>query len=70
MRPSTRATAVDLCSTLKGEVIGIVTRAVRAAAQGIGFAIPINVAKEVVDDLIQKGNRGPALDWDWLLARR
>ncbi|NLN16989.1 MAG: trypsin-like serine protease [Firmicutes bacterium] len=39
---------------LKGEVIGINT-AVRAAAQGIGFAIPINVAKEVVDDLIQKG---------------
>lgn len=39
---------------LKGEVIGINT-AVRADGQGIGFAIPINVAKEVVDDLIKKG---------------
>jgi serine protease Do len=39
---------------LKGEVIGI-NVAVNAAAQGIGFAIPINVAKEVVDDLIKQG---------------
>ncbi|MGI6037713.1 MAG: S1C family serine protease [Limnochordia bacterium] len=39
---------------LDGEVVGINT-AVRSAAQGIGFAIPINVAKEVVDDLIQRG---------------
>ena len=39
---------------LRGEVIGINT-AVRADSQGIGFAIPINVAKEVVEDLVTKG---------------
>lgn len=39
---------------LKGEVIGINT-AVRADGQGIGFAIPINVAKEIVEDLVKKG---------------
>ncbi|MBI2915190.1 MAG: trypsin-like peptidase domain-containing protein [Firmicutes bacterium] len=39
---------------LRGEVIGINT-AVNAAAQGIGFAIPINVAKRVKDELITKG---------------
>jgi serine protease Do len=39
---------------LNSEVIGINT-AVQASGQGIGFAIPINVAKEVVNDLIEKG---------------
>lgn len=39
---------------LAGEVIGINT-AVNAAAQGIGFAIPINTAKEVLRDLIDHG---------------
>ncbi|NLY56205.1 MAG: PDZ domain-containing protein [Firmicutes bacterium] len=39
---------------LYGEVIGINT-AVNAAAQGIGFAIPINTAKEVLNDLIDHG---------------
>ena len=39
---------------LKGEVIGINT-AVNAAAQGIGFAIPINTALEVRDELITEG---------------
>jgi len=39
---------------LKGEVIGINT-AVNAAAQGIGFAIPINTALEVRDQLINDG---------------
>ncbi|WP_061215071.1 S1C family serine protease [Syntrophomonas wolfei] len=38
----------------KGEVIGINT-AVDAQAQGIGFAISINTAKEVLDELINKG---------------
>jgi len=38
----------------KGEVIGINT-AVNAEAQGIGFAIPINTAKEVLNELINKG---------------
>ncbi len=37
-----------------GELIGINT-AIYADAQGIGFAIPINKAKNVIDDLIRKG---------------
>jgi serine protease Do len=39
---------------LKGEVIGI-NVAIVAGAQGIGFAIPINAAREVMGDLIEKG---------------
>ena len=39
---------------IRGEVIGINT-AVHAQAQGIGFAIPINVAKDVLDELIETG---------------
>lgn len=39
---------------INGQVIGINT-AVNAEAQGIGFAIPINTAKEVLSDLISKG---------------
>jgi serine protease Do len=38
-----------------GEVIGINT-AIVAAGQGIGFAIPVNMAKQVVTQLINKGN--------------
>ena len=38
-----------------GEVIGINT-AIVAAGQGIGFAIPINMAKRIVPQLIKKGN--------------
>jgi S1-C subfamily serine protease len=37
----------------KGEVIGINT-AIVASGQGIGFAIPINAAREVIQDLIEK----------------
>lgn len=37
-----------------GEVIGINT-AVNTQGQGIGFAIPINTAKEVLRDLIERG---------------
>ena len=37
-----------------GEVIGINT-AIVAAGQGIGFAIPVNMAKNVVSQLMQKG---------------
>jgi serine protease Do len=40
---------------LKGEVVGINT-AIIASGQGIGFAIPINMAKEVVPQLEQKGH--------------
>jgi len=39
---------------IKGEVIGI-NVAIVAQAQGIGFAIPINEAKDIKDDLITKG---------------
>ncbi|MDD4802220.1 MAG: trypsin-like peptidase domain-containing protein [Syntrophomonas sp.] len=38
----------------KGQVIGINT-AVNAQAQGIGFAISVNTAKEIINDLIQNG---------------
>ncbi|GAM09180.1 putative periplasmic serine endoprotease DegP-like [Geobacter sp. OR-1] len=38
-----------------GEVIGINT-AIVAAGQGIGFAIPINMAKTVITQLIKKGS--------------
>ncbi|MGB9080688.1 MAG: DegQ family serine endoprotease [Desulfuromonadaceae bacterium] len=38
-----------------GEVVGINT-AIVAAGQGIGFAIPISMAKPVFSQLIQKGN--------------
>ncbi len=39
---------------MKGEVVGINT-AIIAAAQGIGFAIPINMAKFVMEQLKEKG---------------
>jgi serine protease Do len=39
---------------VEGEVIGINT-AVHSTAQGIGFAIPINVAKEVLEELVETG---------------
>jgi serine protease Do len=39
---------------LRGEVIGIAT-AVNATGQGIGFAIPINMAKEIVGQLRDQG---------------
>jgi serine protease Do len=39
---------------LKGEIVGINT-AIVAAGQGIGFAIPINMVKRVVDQLMDKG---------------
>jgi serine protease Do len=39
---------------LRGEVIGIAT-AVNATGQGIGFAIPINMAKEIIAQLRDAG---------------
>jgi serine protease Do len=39
---------------MKGEVVGINT-AIVAQAQGIGFAIPVNMAKEIYRDLKTKG---------------
>ncbi|MCK9525183.1 MAG: trypsin-like peptidase domain-containing protein [Limnochordia bacterium] len=48
---------------MKGEVIGINT-AVHASAQGIGFAIPINVAKDVLEELITTGSVSlPSQPW-------
>jgi len=40
---------------LKGEVVGINT-AIVASGQGIGFAIPINMAKELLPQLKEKGS--------------
>jgi len=40
---------------VNGEVIGINT-AIVAAGQGIGFAIPVNMAKQIVEQLIKKGS--------------
>ena len=45
---------------LKGEVVGINT-AIVAAGQGIGFAIPINMVKRVVDQLDGQGQGRPRL---------
>ncbi len=39
---------------LAGQVVGINT-AINAAAQGIGFAIPVDTVKEVLDELIKSG---------------
>lgn len=39
---------------IKGEVIGINT-AIVASGQGIGFAIPVNMARKVMGDLVRKG---------------
>jgi len=39
---------------LKGEIIGINT-AISAAGQGIGFAIPINMAKKVISHILKYG---------------
>jgi len=47
---------------INGEVIGINT-AVNAAAQGIGFAIPINTAKAVLNDLIETGEVKRGSPW-------
>jgi len=39
---------------IRGEVVGINT-AIVASGQGIGFAIPINMARKVMGDLVKKG---------------
>jgi serine protease Do len=40
--------------SLKGEVVGINT-AIVPYAQGIGFAVPVNMAKQIMDELIETG---------------
>jgi serine protease Do len=46
---------------LRGEVVAIAT-AVNATGQGIGFAVPINMAKEILGQLREKGR----VDRSWL----
>ena len=41
-------------ANIRGQVIGV-NSAVSTAAQGIGFAIPINMAREVINDLLESG---------------
>ena len=38
-----------------GEVIGIVTMKLTDGFDGVGFAIPINGAKKIIDEIIEKG---------------
>jgi S1-C subfamily serine protease len=38
-----------------GEVVGITTQVIRGTAEGIGFAISIDTAKPIVEELIAKG---------------
>ena len=45
---------------LDGEVVGINT-AIFQRAQGIGFAIPVNRMRRVVDDLLSQGKVSPTL---------
>jgi len=40
---------------MKGEVIGINARAIAVLGENLGFAIPINLAKEIAAELIAKG---------------
>lgn len=47
---------------LEGEVVGINT-AIFAAGQGLGFAIPINMAKKLIPQLVEKGK---VTDRGWL----
>ena len=54
---------------LQGEVIGvnaqIETGGVTRSNSGVGFAIPVNIVKRVVPDLIQNGST----EWSWLGVR-
>lgn len=49
---------------IKGEVIGINT-AIKSDAQGIGFAIPINKAKQIAEKLIKEGK----ITYPWIGIR-
>jgi serine protease Do len=49
-----------------GQVIGINTILYSGAlgdAQGIGFALPINMVRQVADELIKNGNPEQPTDW-------
>ncbi|HFL8819469.1 MAG TPA: trypsin-like peptidase domain-containing protein [Candidatus Azoamicus sp. OHIO2] len=45
---------IDVNGFLVGINVAIITKT--GGSQGIGFAVPINIAKEVMDDLIKKGH--------------
>lgn len=45
---------IDVNGYLIGINVAIITKT--GGSQGIGFAVPINIAKEVMDDLIKKGH--------------
>ena len=50
----------------RGEVIGVNTLKISGISgeyEGLGFAIPINTAKEIMDDLIDEGYEGPSEAW-------
>ncbi|MDY3947107.1 MAG: trypsin-like peptidase domain-containing protein [Ezakiella sp.] len=60
----------------KGEVIGINTMKIGGTAtEGLGFAIPINTAKEIVNAIINRGDKAPVLlgvrvvDYNYYKAR-
>ena len=56
-RPSTRATRAARWSTARGELVGINTAIFSQSGgyQGIGFAVPSNLARKVMDDLVRYG---------------
>jgi serine protease Do len=47
---------------LDGEVVGVNARAITVVGENLGFAIPINLAKDVVRQLIDRGN----IDRSWI----
>lgn len=60
----------------KGEVIGINTIKIGGTStEGLGFAIPINTAKEIVDAIISRGDKAPislgirVVDYQYFKAR-
>lgn len=60
----------------RGEVIGINTIKIGGqATEGLGFAIPINTAKEIVDAIISRGDKAPiqlgirVVDYQYFKAR-
>ena len=58
MRRSTPATRVARCLNVRGELIGINTAIVSSSggSNGVGLALPANLAKAVMQDLLSKGH--------------
>ncbi len=58
MPPSTRATPAARSSTRRGNLVGINTAILSGQTggnQGIGFAIPANLARNIMDQIVKKG---------------